>query len=85
MGESRQSTTADCDVVHFVSHMEDSNNVAETVGGMSDNGRLNSIGMALSWFKQQKLLTAIGISLFWCHLCSKENEVGSETNTIINS
>jgi hypothetical protein len=53
MGESRQSTTADCDKVHFVSHtcddhMEDCNKVAEEVGGMSDSGRLNGIGKALS-------------------------------------
>lgn len=47
MGES------DCDIVHFVSHagdyhMADCNKVAEEVGGMSDSGRLNGIGKALS-------------------------------------
>jgi hypothetical protein len=43
MGESKQSTTADYDIVHFVSHtgddhVEDCNKVAEEVGGMSDSG-----------------------------------------------
>jgi hypothetical protein len=48
MGESRQSTTADCDIVLFVRHVKDSNIVAEEVFGMSDSGRLNSIGKAHS-------------------------------------
>jgi hypothetical protein len=53
MGESRQSITADCDIVHFLSHtgddrMEDWDKVAEEVGGMSDNGRLKGNGKALS-------------------------------------
>ena len=53
MGESRQSTTADCDIVYFVSHtgddhMEGCNKVAEEVGGVSDSGRLKGVGKALS-------------------------------------
>ena len=49
MGESKQSTTADCDTVHFVSHtgddhVEDCNKVAEEVGGMSDNGDWRVLG-----------------------------------------
>jgi hypothetical protein len=48
-GESRQNITADCDVVHFVSHtgddhMEDCNKVAEEIGGMSDSGSLKVSG-----------------------------------------
>lgn len=36
------------DIVLFVRHVKDSNIVAEEVFGMSDSGRLNGIGKALS-------------------------------------
>jgi hypothetical protein len=53
MGESRQRTTADCDMVHLVSHagddhLEDNNKGAEEVGRKSDSAGLKAIGMACS-------------------------------------
>jgi hypothetical protein len=47
MGESRQSTTADCDIEHFVSHNGETiwKTVTNSrgVGGMSVSGRLKCI------------------------------------------
>lgn len=84
MGESRQ-TVAESDVVHLVSHSGD-DHLEEEVDRIDYSRGLKGVGMVFSYFKQQSCLV-----LMACHSsdastsCSKENKVGSETNTITHS